>query len=246
MKRITSMLLGFVLACGVFSGCEKPGVPEVTKPADSTAIGSQPTVQQTQPTEPSNPTEPVMPDSMKEISVSEVEKLTVTVLCTGSFVQSRTITYAISNGDGNTIFYEQNTGEDYSYESLCVVKPEGTTMYSAQDGQELAPVELTGEYDTPDGYFRCELANLGFDYRDHFQTDGLIAEGEITLLGRGCDVYTLAYTDHQGAGYKAEVCVDRQTGLWLRLRREIPGTHDYILMEALSVEESAQIIPQLP
>jgi hypothetical protein len=248
MKKLLSLFLGAIVVLSLFSGCSKPQTPPQTQ--FTIPSGSEPAV--TEPTQPSQPTEPTQePDSNvleHTIKVADVQELTVTVECTTSFGERRMIYYAISNREDGLVFYEENVGagaNPYTYRSYCIVTGDDAQMFSAQGLKDFQPVDLTGEYDRADGYFRCELANLGFDYQEHFDTDGFLPAGEMTVLGRVCDVYTFAYTDHQGSGYKGEVAVDRQSGLWLWFRREIPGTQDEILMEVRSLEDNADIIPRV-
>lgn len=258
MKKFLILFLGTVLCLHLLSGCTKPQPPahmDFTLPIGSESGETdpvQPEPTQPQPTQPEQPTEPAQKNDIAApehcIGVEDVQALTVTVECTTSAGERRMICYAISNGEDALVFYEENAGageNPYSYRSYCTVTPEGAQMFSAQGVEDFQPVDLTGEYDRADGYFRCELANLGLDYEQHFITDGFLPKGEVTLLGRACDVYTFAYTDHQGSGYNGEVAVDRQTGLWLRFLREIPGTQDSILMEVRSVEDNADIIPRV-
>lgn len=251
MKKSICLILSAALGLGALAGCAQKDVG--TEPSVSqSVVEKKPTAGQ-EVTEPSVAPDGklVFPEPEKVISVADLDVLTVTVATSSSYGVRRRITYALRDDGRALTLYERNTEADlaakefYGYESLCVVEGETVRMYSNQkiSGTGFQLVDLSGEYDRDDGYLRAELANLGLDYQDHFTTDGFTKGEDTVYLGRDCYVYTLAYTDRSGAAYKAEIWVDQETGLWLRSQRSIPGTQDSFLMEVLSVEQSAAVIP---
>lgn len=249
MKKPICLLLSAALSLSLLAACaDKDAVP--------TTDGTKPTVDQTEPSQSTDgPSVPQVGDVLdapeKTVSIGDVRDLTLTVSTSASYGIARSITYSVRNEDGAITFYERNAEADpfadgsYAYESICVADGSQICMYSNQDisGTGFQKVDLTGEYDRDDGYFRSELANLGFDHWDWIATDGFTKCEDTTYLGKECYVYKVAYTDHFGSAYKDEIYVDKQTGIWLRSERSLPGTEESFLMEVQAVEESSAVIP---
>lgn len=246
-KWIASIVIG-ALSLSLLAGCAEDVGQELPD--------SQPSQVQTQPTASEMPTQPreegaVLDSPEKCVSLEDVDEMTITVVTSSSYGVARRITYSLRDAGGVLTLYERNTEaslaaeEFYGYESLCVVAGDTAAMYSNQkiSGAGFQRVDLSGEYDRDDGYLRGELANLGFDHWEHIVTDGFTKCEDTTYLGRDCYVYKLAYTDRVGAAYKAQITVDKQTGIWLRSERTVPGSDDSFLMEVESLEDSAAVIP---
>ena len=243
VKKMICSFLALIICFGLLSACrsEKPGA------------STDPSGQTTAPTDPATTAPDLERISAPEklIGVEDVQELTITVEASSSLGVRRTISYSIRALDGVLTFYERNTEGDraaesfYSYESVCVVSNGQAQMYSNQriSGEGFQLVDLTEEFGCNDGYFRRELANLGFDYADHLTTDGFYKDGETTFLGKECYIYQMAYTDRNGSAYNAQIYVDKQTGLWLRSCRTTPGSDEEFLLEVVSVEEDASLIP---
>ncbi len=245
MKKTVSVLLIAVLLLSLTACNNEPDIE------DETTI---PTTQGTEPTVDSKPDVQegdVLSQPEKTVCLEELTDLTLKVQTGSSYEVARTITYALSKQGERMTFYERNTEADllaedfYGYEMLCVADGDAVSLYSNSriSGSGFTPVELSGEYGTNDGYFRNQLAYLGIDYQDHIVTDGFTKCPDTTVNGVECYVYTFAFTDIFGAGYKAQVCVDKQTGLWLSLRREIPGTEDVFTAEVQELSYDAAVIP---
>lgn len=245
MRKTVSLLLIAVLLFGL-AACKK----EPEKEDETTAPGTQVT-DPTSDNKPAAQVGDVLSEPEKTVSLEDLTELTVTVQTQSSYEIARSITYALCVQGERVTFYERNTESDffaaefYGYESLCVADGDAVSLYSNSriSGTGFTPVNLAGEYGTNDGYFRNQLAYLGIDYQDWIITDGFTKCADTTVMGVECYVYDFAFTDLFGVGYKAQVCVDKQTGLWRSLTRQIPGTEDEFTAQVQLVEESSAVIP---
>lgn len=247
MKRTVCVLTATALALSLLTACRKEPSDPTTEPTETTCP-----VETTQPVE--APTVPVqVPESdplisgpEKLVSVTDFNELTLAVKVTAGDTVRR-VTYALRNDAGQITFYERNAeaepdaDQSYGYESVCF----GGRMFTNGDitGEGFREIVTEPEYGSAEGYFRNALAMLGFDFGDWLRTDGFLKGEEATWLDRVCDVYETACTDLFGEGYKVRLLVDRETGLWVRSERTIPGTGETILMEVESMEASAHMIP---
>lgn len=253
MKKPICLLLSAALSLTFFTACAKE---ESTPSTEATTLPTVPSTAQTQSTQPTQVTEPLvegdlLPAPEKTVSVGDFRDLTMTVKVTATNGTVRRVTYALRNDAGKLTFYERNAEADptaaqpYGYESICLADGADIRMFSNRDisGTGFLETELEAEYQSADGHFRSALADLGFDFGDWIHTDGFAKGEAVQYLDRTCDAYDTAYTDLFGAGYKAQILVDRQTGIWLRSQRTIPGTDDTIVMEVESLEEDSHVIP---
>lgn len=252
MKKQICLLLSAALSLAVLSAC---GKEEMTPSTEATTLPVAPSTVQTQPTQATQLTEPPVEGLLdvpeKTVSVEDFRELTLTVKVTATNGTVRRVTHALRNEAGKRTFYERNAEADptvaqaYGYETICLAEGEDIRMFSNRRicGTDFLETEPEAEYQSADGYFRSALADLGFDFGDWLHTDGFVKGEQVQYLDRACDVYETAYTDLLGAGYKAQILVDRQTGIWLRSQRTIPGTDDVIVMEVESLEETSQVIP---
>lgn len=156
----------------------------------------------------------------KTVSLNDYEAITLKLSTTiEGGVQLQAVRAARQQG-GTTTYYQQITqtmGDMTNVvEHLCTVGGDKTVTFFGQGGQYQAIEHAFTDFSSDDQYFAYCFGGLGFDYASQLDVKSLTKGEDATVGGRDCYTYKITYTDPMNMTYDSEICVDKETGIWMR------------------------------